>query len=63
MYSCIHHNNPADMETLRNIDIPLVSSLLTLKNFDTWCIQDFFPQNVGQCRTMKDILVGFAGQF
>ena len=29
----------------------------------TWCIQDFFSQTVGQCRTMKDILGFFAGQF
>ena len=32
-YSCIHQNNLIDMEALRNIDIPLVSSLLPLKRF------------------------------
>ena len=26
-YSCIHKNDLIDMETLRNIDVPLVSSL------------------------------------
>ena len=31
-YSCIHQNNLIDMETLRNIDVPLVSSLLTRKD-------------------------------
>ena len=32
-YSCIHQKNLIDMETLRNIDVPLVSSLLTWKKF------------------------------
>ena len=39
-YSCICQNKTwrhvTDMETLRNIDIPLVSSLLTLKRFHTF---------------------------
>ena len=33
--SGIHQNNITDMEILRNIDVPLVFSLLTLKRFQT----------------------------
>ena len=36
MYSCIHQNDLTDMETLRNIDVPVVSSLLTLARFHTF---------------------------
>ena len=35
-YSCIHQNDLIDMEILRNIEVLLVSSLLTLKRFHTF---------------------------
>ena len=41
---CINQNKLIDMETLRNIDVPLMSSLLTLKrfqNFSKYFIVDF----------------------
>ena len=38
MYSCIHENDLIDMETLWNINVPLVSPLLTVKIFHTFSL-------------------------
>ena len=35
-YNCIHLNDLNDLETLRNMNVPLVYSLLTLKRFHTF---------------------------
>ena len=45
--SCIHQNNLTDMETLRNIDIHLVSLLLTLKWFHSF--SKYFIVEFGKC--------------
>ena len=46
MYICIYQNDLIDKETLRNIDIALVSLLLTLKGFDTSSL--YFIEGFGE---------------
>ena len=46
MYICIYQNDLIDKETLRNIDIALVSLLLTLKGFDTSSL--YFIEEFGE---------------
>ena len=46
-YNCISHNGLIDIETLRNIDFPLVSSFLTLK--DSTPFLSISLLNLGEC--------------